>query len=254
MILQKIYKKSDLTLKNLYPKKNLRTCCMLLDMEHLFTSKEKINQKINLPYYEGAKGLKSKFGKLICQKYLQYDQLLQNKINNDLKEKLTKQGIKNKKRIGLGEIIAYKNPKIFIRQSAKEIMATYTELDAAANNSLYIFTLRNSNTQSKEFLKFLCGYFNSCLVSFFAQVERIIRYSKGKQPQIKIHDLYQIPIPNNETLKKEITRQVSHFYDYKTRNTKSLIEKIDDLIFSYYNLTQSEISFIREYSQAFLLS
>ena len=254
IILQKIYKKSDPTLKALYPKKNLRTCCMLLDMETFFTSKKKINQKINLPYYEGAKGLKSKFGSLNYQKYFQYDKLLQNKINDNLKEELTKQGIKNKKRIGLGEIAVYQNPKIFIRQSAKEIIATYTESDAAANNSLYIFTLRSSSIQSKQFLKFLCGYLNSSLVSFFAQVERIIRYSKGKQPQIKIHDLYQIRIPNNEILKEKITKQVSHFYSCKKMNTKSLIEKIDNVIFSYYNLTQKEISFIREYSQAFLLS
>ena len=49
---------------------------------------------------------------------------------------MTSQGIKNKKRIGLGEDRISDWPKIYIRHSAKTIIATYDEIPSAANNSL----------------------------------------------------------------------------------------------------------------------
>ena len=253
-ILSKVNSKNDPTLKELYPNKNLRTCCMLLDMEPLFTSEKKIRGQINLKYYEGGKSLKKKFGDLTFKKYFQYDKLKQDKINDELKEKLAREGIKNKKRIGLGEIVVYQNPKIFIRQSAKEIIATYTEYDSAANNSLYVFTLRDSSAESITFLKFLCGHMNSSLVTFYSQVERIVRYSKGKQPQIKTGDLYQIPIPSDKNVVKKIAKLVDDFYGETKKDESKLITKIDSLIAEYYSLDESELEFIYKYSQDYLLS
>lgn len=172
---------------------------MLLNMENLFVFKEKIirAEVKTYPYYRGSKGLNGKYEKMESATYFHYDKTLQDKINQDLKVELAAKGVKNKKRIGLGEIIIYDNPKIYIRQSAKQIIASYEENPSSANNSLYVFTLRNSEKESIRFLKFLCGWLNSDIITFYSQQQNIIRFSKGKQPQIKISDLYQIPVPTN---------------------------------------------------------
>ena len=73
--------------------------------------------------------------------FFYYNKPLQDSINDELKIELTKQGVKNKKRLGLGETIIYDNPKLFIRQSAKEIIATIDLGKSSANNSLYVFLL-----------------------------------------------------------------------------------------------------------------
>jgi len=92
---------------------------------------------------------------------------------------------------------------------------------------------------------------NSTVYSFFAQERRIIRYNKGKQPQIKISDLYQIPIPqdlilmdNISTLVDKIYADAIHIEKYKA--------KINCLLYSYYELGNSEVDIINESIEAFL--
>lgn len=159
-ISDKIKQKKDKTILELFPNKNLRTCVMLLDMEDKFTFMQKPNKDENLiyPYYQGSKSLTEKFGKLSFSKYFYYDKPLQDTINDELKIELGKQGIKNKKRIGLGEKIIYDNSKIYIRQSAKEIISTVDFAKSAANNSLYVFSLRNNSEKSIDFIYFLAGF------------------------------------------------------------------------------------------------
>ena len=125
-ILDKVEAKKDKTILQLYPNKNLRTCVMLLDMEDKFTFIDKGKREENLlyPYYQGSKALSEKYGKLDFKKYFYYDKPLQDSINDELKIELEKQGVKNKKRLGLGETVIYDNPKLFIRQYSKEIIAT----------------------------------------------------------------------------------------------------------------------------------
>ncbi len=74
-IINNIEKCSFPTLKQLYPKKNLRTCVMLLNMENRFIF-EQPNKKLNVdiyPYYQGSKGLKEKFGILNNGSYFHYN-------------------------------------------------------------------------------------------------------------------------------------------------------------------------------------
>jgi len=237
IILDKIFKKQEPLLKDLYPDKNLRTCTMLLNKEKEFTIYNNDNKKENVfPYYEGSKGLKYKYSSLVYDKYFVYDEQLRNKINEDIKIELTKKGIKNKKRIGLGNIETYKNPKIFIRQSSNELIATYENKIGAANNSLYIFSLYDKSIKSISFLKYLCGLLNSDLYTFFAINRRIIRINNGKQPQIKISDLYQIPIPDNLKLQNDIINLVDNIYQDKNNLTKYK-KQIDFLLYKYYNIT-----------------
>lgn len=244
-IIDKINSKGDKTLLQLYPNKNLRTCVMLLDMEDKFTFPD-LNSQLDMPVYpycQGSKALSEKYGKLSFRKYFYYNKPLQDAINDELKLQLEKEGIKNKKRLGLGETIIYDNPKIYIRQSAKEIVATVDLSKSSANNSLYVFSLRNGNPEAICFLYFLCGWLNSDLITYYSQQMNIIRYSQGKQPQIKIGDLGTIFIPNDEALKAEISNLCNAIYENPSSKSK-LSKKINDAVFNYYGLTIFEIESI----------
>lgn len=245
-IISKIKSKNCPSLKKLYPKKNLRTCVMLLNMENKFVfAKKNEDLGVNIyPYYQGSKGLKGKFLKMQHTHFFHYNKNLQDEINDQLKEELAKKGVKNKKRLGLGETCIYDNPKVFIRQSAKEIIASYDENASAANNSLYVFSLRDSSDKSKTFLKFICGLLNSELVTFYCQQEKIIRYSKGKQPQIKTSDLYTLPIPIDENLILNVSKAVDSIYnEVEADNYKEII---DDLIYTYFGIDNEQIRIIKE--------
>lgn len=252
-ILKKIVSKNDKTLKQLYPKKNLRTGVMLLNMDDEFvinqTEKYSINCK-KYPYYRGSKSIKNRYSKPTTDLYFYFDEEKKEKINNKLQEELKEKGIKNKKRLGFGETIIYDNPKVFIRQSAKEIIATYDERESCCNNSIYIFTLRDNSEQSKIFLRFITGFLNSKIITFIAQKRRIIRYEKGKQPQIKISDLYELNIPNNKELITNISNLVKNYID---NNNNHILVTIDKIIMDYYNITTEEEFFIEESIKNFLL-
>jgi tRNA1(Val) A37 N6-methylase TrmN6 len=239
-IIKKIEDKKDKTLFSLYPKKSLRTCVMLLDMEDQFI-KENISEIHNsYPYYIGSKSIKSRYSKPIFTKYFHLNKNLQDSINEELKIELIKKGIKNKKRLGFGEEDIYINPKVYIRQSAKELIATYDENPSSANNSLYVFSFRNNNPDSIFFLKFLCGLLNSQIYNFFAQQRRIIRYNQGKQPQIKISDLYKIYIPTDKNIQRSIVHYVDKIYS-DTLNQEIYSNAIDKILFDYYNINDEEI-------------
>ena len=246
-ILDKVAIKKDKTILQLYPNKNLRTCVMLLDMEDKFTFVDKGIREENLlyPYYQGSKALSEKYGKLDFKKYFYYDKPLQDSINEELKIKLILQGVKNKKRLGLGETIIYDNPKLFIRQSAKEIVTTVDLGKSSANNSLYVFSLRDNSAKTIDFLYFLCGFLNTNFVTYYAQQMNIIRFSQGKQPQIKIGDLGTIYIPNDVKLQHEISKICKEIYtDF---NSKDILKtQIDKLVYSYYELSDLEIENIEK--------
>jgi len=225
---------------------------MLLDMEDKFTFPE-LRSQIEIPvypYYQGSKALSEKYGSLTFAKYFYYNKPLQDSINDELKIQLEKEGIKNKKRLGLGETVIYDNPKIYIRQSAKEIVATIDLKKSSANNSLYVFSLRNNNPDTIDFLYFLCGLLNSDLVTYFSQQMNIIRYSHGKQPQIKIGDLGTIFVPTDNKLQKEISDLSKGIYENCSLKNE-LSNRINILIYDYYKLTGAEIENINTSIKAY---
>ena len=239
-IVEKIKSKNCPSLKELYPYKNLRTCVMLLSMESLFVFDTPGNEPgiKAYPYYQGSKGLKKKYAKLEYTKFFHFDKALQNSINDGLKEELTRKQVKNKKRLGLGETIIYDNPKLFIRQSAREIIASYDAEPGSANNSLYVFSLRDNSRQSVQYLKFMCGLLNSQIITFFCQQQKIIRYSVGKQPQIKISDLYTIPVPTDVNLQNAISSLVDEIIAGEKADERK--HEIDELIYAYFNISECE--------------
>ena len=241
-IIDKIHNIKCPTLKELHPKKNLRTCVMLLNMENIFVfdnKKDDVDVKI-YPYYQGSKGLSGKYESMKNTKFFHYDKQLQDKVNEELKKELIAKGIKNKKRLGLGETIIYDNAKVFIRQSAKEIIASYDEKGSSANNSLYVFSLRGNTLNDKTFLKFITGLLNSDLITFYAQQLNIIRFSKGKQPQIKVSDLYKIPVPKDEKIQLQISELVENIYSKGINEGQWFTEEINKIINDYFKITTKE--------------
>jgi tRNA1(Val) A37 N6-methylase TrmN6 len=246
-ILNKVKAKKDKTILQLFPNKNLRTCIMPLNMEDRFTFTDKGNKEENLlyPYYQGSKSLSEKYRKPCFKKYFYYDKPLQDSINEELKIELKKQGIKNKKRLGLGETVVYDNPKLFIRQSAKEIITTIDLGKSAANNSLYVFSLRDNSEKTIDFLYFLCGFLNSEFITYYAQQMNIIRFSQGKQPQIKIGDLGTVCIPNDTKLQDEISALCKEIYtDFESKEIVKT--QINKLVYAYYELSDLEIENIEK--------
>src|SRR5690606_25378183 len=182
--------------------------------------------------------------------FFHYNKQLQDNVNDELKAELEIKGVKNKKRLGLGETVIYDNPKIFIRQSAKEIIASYDSQPSAANNSLYVFSLRENSEEAIQFLKYLTGLLNSELITFYAQQEKIIRYSKGKQPQIKTSDLYTIPIPEDKSLQSKVISIVDKIYQ-KNGSESEAKEDIDNLIFDYFNIAKNEVIKLKDAIESF---
>lgn len=251
-IMDKVEQKQDRTILQLFPNKNLRTCAMLLDMEERFTFEKTdcMGEKLVYPYYQGSKSLSEKFGPLSFTKFFYYNKPLQDSINNELKIELEKQGIKNKKRIGLGETVVYDNPKIYIRQSAKEIVASLDFGKSAANNSLYVFTLRDSSKETIDYLYFLCGFLNSDFITYYAQQMNIIRFAQGKQPQMKIRDLGSIFIPQDTIFQRKIGDFCKEIYR-NMHNKEKCMSEINKLIYGYYGLDELHIKTIEQSIKSF---
>jgi hypothetical protein len=73
----------------------------------------------------------------------------------------------------------------------------------------------------------------------------IIRFSQGKQPQIKIGDLGTIYIPNDIKLQNEISKLCKEIYiNFDIKD--SVKTQIDKLVYSYYELSDIEIATIQE--------
>ncbi len=244
-ILNKVNVKSD-TFSNIYGKKSLRTCTMLLNMENKFIKDVDNNCKLRENeywYYKGSKSLKNKFFKLISNKVFNYNKNLQNEINDKLKIQLKNQGIKNKKRLGLGDSTIFINPKVFIRQSAKQIICSFDNNNSTANNSLYVISLYGNSEENIKELLFLCGYLNSSLITFIAQKLSIIRYFEGKQPQIKVSDLHKLPIITNNFIKEQIYNIVKRIYKNNDNNYK-YIQEIDKILYEYFDVNENEEEFM----------
>lgn len=225
--------------------KSLRTCAALTGKtdEFILDKKEVIDDELKFPFLEGAKGVTGKFSKPKYTRILKYDYDLQIKISNEFKIELEKKGVKNKKRVTLGDKHSYDSPKIFIRQSAKELICTYTDDKYSANNSLYILTNSNKNDEkSKNLLKYVAGLLNSDLMTFYANKTNIIRYGVGKIPQIKISDLKTIPLNIDKFYFKELIILVNKLLKKYDENH---FIALNELVYKIYNIDTEEIKFIK---------
>lgn len=229
------------TLEYYFPNKSLRTCCALTGKTEDFIA-EKDSQHITFPYIEGSKGLTGKFAVPITTRKIKYDYNLQLKISNEFKKELELKGVKNKKRVTLGDKEAYQSPKIFIRQSANEIITTYSEEPYAANNSIYILTNKKQDFKSKQFLKYVCGILNSDLITYYSRIKKIIRTAKGKTPQIKTSDLKKVCISVDKDNYNYIIKLVDGLL--KKPNCTKLNAELNNTVFNIYGINNDEIKYI----------
>ncbi len=235
-------------LSSICPKKALRTCCALTGKtEEFIVDSSYCGNSQSVPFLEGAVGVPDKYCRPNAHKNIALDYELQLSLSNQFKKELTAKGVKNKKRVTLGDIDAYYYPKIFIRQSSKEIVCTYTEEPFAANNSLYILTFKDNTEKSKKLLKYLLGILNSDIISIYAQTTNIIRTGKGKTPQIKLSDLSRIPISISETHFDKIVELVDSILSSNDiGERKSLKQELDDLVLDIYSMDSSLFNDIKK--------
>ena len=78
------------------------------------------------------------------------------------------------------------------------------------------------------------------MLTFFCQQMQIIRYYKGKQPQIKTSDLYTIPIPLSKRLQTLLANLVHDFYTTNNINMQELLKSVNFLIYNYYDISDEE--------------
>lgn len=228
-----------------FPGKSLRTCCALTGRTDDFVvDKQKETDNIIFPYLEGSKSIKEKFSLPVETKYIEYNYELQLKISEEFRKELELKGVKNKKRVTLGDKEAYLSPKLFIRQSANELIATYTDKPYAANNSLYILTRKKNDHESIDELLYVCGLLNSELLSYYAKINKIIRTGKGKTPQIKISDLKKLPININGKYYTDVIDCVKKLLIEKDRKTYF---ELNSLVYKIYDISNEEIDAVREY-------
>ena len=234
-------------LGNIFPGKSLRTCCALTGRteEFLVQKNDRLTDCTIFPFIEGAKGISGKFCKPKVQRYIKYDYDLQIKISDEFKKELENKGVKNKKRVTLGDKEAYLSNKIFIRQSSTEIIATFCSEPYAANNSIYILTTKNNDRKSVELLKYTCGILNSNLISFYSRICHIIRTGKGKTPQIKISDLKKIRLAIDESQFNSVVLTVDSLLN--NPKDKAAYEKLNQIVYDIYGISSEETEYIEKY-------
>lgn len=225
-----------------YPNKCLRTCCALTGRTDDFISSKTTGENI-FPYIEGSSGISKKFCIPRTNRYIKYDYNLQLAISSEFKEELERKGVKNKKRVTLGDKESYLAPKIFIRQSASEIITTYTEDKFAANNSIYILTNKSTLNIDKMKLKYICGILNSDLISFYCKKTGIIKCGNGKIPQIRISDLKSIPIIFNQKYFNHLVQLVEKML---INQSDATFNEINRIVYKIYNIDSDEIDYIVE--------
>lgn len=234
------------SLEEIFPGKSLRTCCALTGRtDDFLVDSSHRHEKDVFPYIEGSKGLPGKFAKPNICKYIKYDYDLQIEISNEFKRELELKGVKNKKRVTLGDKEAYLSNKIFIRQSANEIIATFCDKPYAANNSIYILTTKEHSKENEQLLMYVCGILNSDLITFYARICHIIRIRKGKTPQIKISDLKKVKIAISDEYFHSIINIVKELLN--NPSNQEAYEKLNELVYYIYGITGKEKRFIDEY-------
>jgi len=147
-------------------------------LRDLFISDSKLNNNYH-KVINGAKGVPERYNLVWGGKYVLFDKEYEKKIIDENKN-ISKTG----KVVHLisGNESKYRRPKLFIRQSAMKLVATYDNEDYYGLRSLFILNLKSSDYS----IKYILAVLNSKLMTQYVLSKGLIRYAKGKQPQIRI--------------------------------------------------------------------
>jgi hypothetical protein len=245
-IISKIIKNGN-PLVQYFPNKLIRTGESVGVKENGFVV-EQVNSKDKIEYYnylEGGKSIPSRYSYPKPTRYFRFDVILLNLKNLAYRNEASKAKRKNPKVLGIGDKEAFDNPKVLIRQSCDHLCATYTDKAFVYNRSFYSISSRNSSGQSQMSLLFILSLLNSKLLQFYSVRKRVIKKEKGKQPQIRLSDLKQIPIADHNEKYDFENIAIEILYAKKSgKDTQKLEDKIDLMVYKLYELTYDEAKIV----------
>lgn len=162
----------------------------------------------------------------------------------------------------LGDKNRFEKEKLFIRQSANEIIATYSDIPCASPYSIFVL---NQITDTFS-IKFILGILNSKFLTYYAIVSGVIISGEGKQPQIRKAGLDSLPIvtidfknPTQKNAYDEIIKNTDLLLKLNSdlqKETNSIIKKqiqgrisfseqrINEITYQLYGLSDDEIQII----------
>jgi adenine-specific DNA-methyltransferase len=250
LIIDKIEEGAN-TLEYYFPNKLIRTGESVGVKEKGFVvDKKPLNDTVPIySYLEGSKSLPYKYCFPIPTRYFRYDISLLNKRNEFYRSDAEESDRNNPKVLGIGDRLAFDNPKILIRQSANHLCCTYTDKPFVYNRSYYSISNNNSSGKSSLNLFYVLSLLNSKLFTYYAIKKRIIRMEVGKQPQIRLEDIKGIPIKiaektSQKTIKKLVDKILEKKQKSPTADTTALEHQIDELVYKIYGLTAEEIKIV----------
>ncbi len=220
--------------------------------------KQKQISKKHYPFIS-TKTIKNKYQFITWEEnsYINFSQELVNTVN----KKNKKYGSRNI--VSLGNLERFQKEKLFIRQSANMIIASYCEKACISPYSIFVL----NKLHNEYSIKFLLGVLNTKLLTFYATKEKIILQGTGKQPQIRKKGLCKLPIPKlnfSDPIQKAQHDHIVELVDQMLATQKQLhavhqeIDKkqpyqkkvdqlerrIDTLVYTLYGLTQDEIGIV----------
>jgi len=240
-------------LDELFPEKLIRTGESVGVKEKGFVceTKDPKSKAVIYPYVEGSKSLPTKYSPITPTRFFKFDVDLLNEKNFAYRKEADLNKRKNAKVLGIGDELAFKNPKILIRQSCENLCASFSDKAFVYNRSYYSISNVNSSGKSKFSLLYTLALINSKLLNYYAIHKPIIKNDEGKQPQIRLGDLKTLPIKvadtktqeNVETLVDQILKKKSQD---NSADTTDLENKIDTLVYKLYDLTEEEIKTVEK--------
>lgn len=238
-------------LDELFPEKLIRTGESVGIKEKGFVceTKDTNSKSIIYQYVEGSKSLPSKYSPITPTRYFKFDVDLLNEKNIAYRKEADANKRKNAKVLGIGDELAFKNPKILIRQSCENLCASFSNKAFVYNRSYYSISNVNSSGKSKFSLLYTLALINSRLLNYYAVHKPIIKNDEGKQPQIRLGDLKTLPIKVADTKTQEkIETLVDQILTKKSQDnstdTSDLETQIDKLVYQLYGLNKEEVKII----------
>lgn len=224
-----------------FPKMLIRTGESIGVKESGFVINE-VNPNINkeiYEYLEGGKSLKGQYEPLQPTRYFVYDVDLLNEKNQSYREEANDNNRKNAKVLGIGDKLAFENPKILIRQSSPIICASFTNKKYIYNRSYYSINQVNSSGKTNFSLLYTLGLLNSSVITFYSIHKGLIKKEKGKQPQIRLGDLKMLPIVNYNKQNKIILECFVNYVLFLKKIINDIecnyfIHLIDGIVFELY--------------------
>jgi len=213
-------------------------------LRYMFLSREKkderyhkvVNGGVSLPLKYCLRWNKAKNGYVLFDKYFEQE-LVEKGLNVSKTGKVV--------HLISGDEEKYKEEKLLIRQSATEIVGAFDDEGYYALRSLFVCNLIDSQFS----LKYILALLNSKFITYYSQVNGVIRYAKGKQPQIRVEGLKGIPIRELQKRDQkpfveivERIQEITRSDDYLSKSDEKVkaedyMEQIDQMVYELYGLT-----------------